>query len=188
EGSRLLHLVCGSSRQMGQLIDDLLQYSRLGRKEVETTRIEMDALVRDAVAEVRKTQPDRAPAVTVGPLPAVRGDRALLRQVWVNLVSNAFKYSAKSKEPRIEIGAEGANGSRAFFVRDNGVGFDMRYSGKLFGVFQRLHSQSEFEGTGVGLAIVQRVVQRHGGRVWAEGKPGEGAVFRFTIPLQGEAT
>jgi len=188
EGLRLLTKVCENSRQMGVLIDDLLQYSRLGRKEVETTLVDMEALARDAVEEVRKDKPGIAAEVILGRLPSVQGDRALLRQAWVNLVSNAFKYSAKKPGARIEIAGDNGGSEAVFHVRDNGVGFDMKYVDKLFGVFQRLHSAREFEGTGVGLAIVQRVIQRHGGRIWAEGKPDEGAAFHFAIPVRKERT
>jgi len=184
EGLRLLNQVCASSRQMGQLIDDLLQYSRLGRKDLESSAVDMASLARDAVEESRKAQQGRPPEVGMGDLPGVRGDRVLLRQVWANLVGNAFKYSRSNPAAKVEIAGERRNGHAVFSVRDNGVGFDMQYAGKLFGVFQRLHSVREFEGTGVGLAIVHRIVQRHGGRVWAEGKPGEGAVFHFSIPAE----
>ncbi len=186
EGQRLLNMVCSSSRQMGQLIDDLLQYSRLGRKDLETSAVDMASLARDAVEESRKAQQGRRPEVGIGALPGIHGDRVLLRQVWINLVSNAFKYSRTQQAAKVEIAGERRNGEAVFSVRDNGVGFDMQYADKLFGVFQRLHSVREFEGTGVGLAIVHRIVQRHGGRVWAEGKPGAGAVFHFSIPIRGE--
>jgi chemotaxis family two-component system sensor kinase Cph1 len=122
----------------------------------------------------------------VAPLPVAQADRATLRQVWVNLLSNAVKYSARRPVIRVDIGCENAGGEWHFSVRDNGAGFDMRHASKLFGVFQRLHHEDEFEGTGIGLAIVRRVVGRHGGRTWAEGKPGEGAVFHFTLPDPGK--
>ena len=187
EGLRLLGKVIENSRQMGELIDDLLQYSRLGRKEVETSLVDMESLARDAIQEVRKDRPDCTAELHLGSLPPARGDRSLLKQVWLNLISNAVKYSSKKKEARIDISGENGAGDCVYHVRDNGVGFDMKYSDKLFGVFQRLHSTRDFEGTGVGLAIVQRVIQRHGGRVWAEGQPDAGAVFHFSIPAPREA-
>jgi PAS domain S-box-containing protein len=182
EGNRLLNVVRSSTQKMGQLIDDLLQFSRLGRQELEMTQVEMTDLARDAVEEHRRDDPSRAVEVRIDPLPRIRGDRALLRQVWANLVSNAYKYSRLNSAARIEIGADRVNGEEVYRVRDNGVGFDMQYADKLFGVFQRLHSKKEFEGTGVGLAIVQRVIQRHHGRVWADSRLGEGATFYFAIP------
>jgi len=188
EGLRLLGKVVENSRQMGELIDDLLQYSRLGRKEVETTRVDMESLARDAMEEVRKHHPGYAAEFILGTLPAVRGDRTLLKQAWLNLISNALKYSSKKADARVEISGENGGIESVYHVRDNGVGFDMKYSDKLFGVFQRLHSTKEFEGTGVGLAIVQRVIQRHGGRVWAEGQPDAGAVFHFSIPAPREVS
>jgi light-regulated signal transduction histidine kinase (bacteriophytochrome) len=184
EGRRLLAVVRDNSRQMGRLIDDLLEFSRLGRQTPAKQSIDMTALAREAADEaVRGTRT----ALEVGSLPAAAADRALLRQVWVNLIGNAVKYSGKSERPRVEIGGHVDGEEGVYWVRDNGAGFDMRYAAKLFGVFQRLHGQDEFPGTGVGLAIVQRVVTRHGGRVWAEGKVGEGARFSFTLPLEGRA-
>jgi light-regulated signal transduction histidine kinase (bacteriophytochrome) len=135
------------------------------------------------VAEALDERPT-APRVVIGSLPPVRGDRTLLRQVWVNLIANAIKYSAKAAEPRIEVSGRQDADENVYSVRDNGVGFDMQYVGKLFGVFQRLHRADEFSGTGVGLAIVQRVVARHGGRVWADGKVDGGAMFSFSLPVQ----
>ena len=179
EGRRLLTVIRDSAGRMGQLIDDLLNFSRLGRQPMARQAIDVEALVREVVGEVRGNS--RA-SLETHELPPAPGDRALLKQVWVNLVSNAFKYSAKRDAPRIEIGGEVEGDENIYWVRDNGAGFDMRYAAKLFGVFQRLHSQDDFSGTGVGLAIVQRVVTRHGGRVWAEGKPDAGASFFFSLP------
>jgi PAS domain S-box-containing protein len=187
EGRRLLSVIRQSSQRMGLLIDDLLAFSKLGRKPLAMDRVDTALLVAEAVGEVREAA-ETAAEVGIGSLPAVHGDPVLLRQVWVNLVSNAFKYSSKNPHPSVQIGALPADkGFVTFFVRDNGVGFDMRYYDKLFGVFQRLHRPDEFPGTGVGLAIVQRVVSRHGGRVWAEAEVGKGATFYFTIPQGGEA-
>jgi signal transduction histidine kinase len=180
EGRRLLSVVRESASRMGQLIDDLLSFSRLSRQPMARHAVDTRALVQQVIDEVRG---DSRASVELGEvlLPA-EGDRALLRQVWVNLISNAFKYSAKHSAPRIEIGSQVEGEENVYWVRDNGAGFDMRYAAKLFGVFQRLHSQDEFAGTGVGLAIVHRVITRHGGRAWAEGKPGEGACFFFSLP------
>ena len=178
EGVRLLGVVRANSRRMGQLIDDLLEFSRLSRQPVAKQAVDMGALAREVTATLRP-----APAqVELAPLPHAAADPALLRQVWVNLIDNALKYSGKQPAPRIEIGGREERAETLYWVRDNGVGFDMRYADKLFGVFQRLHAAAEFPGTGVGLAIVQRLVARHGGRVWAESKPGEGACFFFSLP------
>ncbi len=181
EGRRLLGVVRDSAGRMGQLIDDLLSFSRLGRQALARHPIDVEALVREVITE--QAGETRA-SIDAGPLEPVRGDRALLKQVWINLISNAVKYSSKRDKPRVEIRCRVEGGENIYSVRDNGAGFDMRYAAKLFGVFQRLHGQDEFPGTGVGLAIVQRVVTRHGGRVWAEGVPGEGACFHFALPRQ----
>ncbi len=150
-----------------------------------TQAIDVESLVHEVVAETLNGYIGTPPDIHVSALPPARGDRGLLRQVWANLISNAIKYSSKTARPRIEITGEATGTENRYAVRDNGVGFDMDYVSKLFGVFQRLHRDDEFSGTGVGLAIVQRVVNRHGGRVWAEGKIGAGAVFSFALP-QGE--
>ncbi len=178
EGRRLLAVVREASGRMGRLIDDLLDFSRLGRRELARQRVDMNALAPEVAGELAhgsKALIERAP------LPFAQADRAMMRQVWVNLIGNALKYSSKRDAPRIEIGGREDAGENVYWVRDNGIGFDMRYADKLFGVFQRLHRQEDFPGTGVGLAIVQRVVTRHGGRVWAEGRPGEGACFYFSF-------
>jgi len=179
EGRRLLAVVRQSSQRMGRLIDDLLSFSRLGRQQPAKHPVDMAGLAREVVAELRNGS---TATIALGDLPQAEADRALMRQVWMNLVGNALKYSGKRPDAQIDIGGRMENGESLYWVRDNGVGFDMRYVGKLFGVFQRLHRADEFDGTGVGLAIVQRVVTRHGGRVWAEGKPGEGACFHFSLP------
>jgi signal transduction histidine kinase len=183
EGQRLLRVVRDSSARMGRLIDDLLAFSRLSRQEPAARRVDMAALVAEAAAEARG---ESRAALELAPLPDADADRAMLKQVWLNLVGNAFKYSAKRADARVEIGAREEVGEVVYWVRDNGVGFDMRYAAKLYGVFQRLHRAEEFPGTGVGLAIVQRVVMRHGGRVWAESKLGEGACFYFSLPRRRE--
>ena len=182
EGRRLLGVVREGAAQMGRLIDDLLNFSQVGRKPIARDSVNMEALVREVVAAV--VPPDTKARLEIGALPPIDGDRALLKQVWTNLVSNAVKYSSKSAQPVVQIGARREGAEQIYWARDNGSGFDMRYYDKLFGVFQRLHRADEFEGTGVGLAIVQRVVTRHGGRVWAEGKVGEGACFSFALPVE----
>ena len=179
EARRLLDVVRGSAKRMGQLIDDLLAFSRLGRQPTLPQRVEMTQMAREVAEELRG---GREIAIEVSPLPPAHVDAALIRQAWLNLIGNALKYSAKKADARVDIGAREEAGENVYWVRDNGAGFDMRYAEKLFGVFQRLHRAEEFEGTGVGLAIVQRIVARHGGRVWAEGNPGEGACFSFSLP------
>ena len=179
---RYLDSISDAARQMGALIDDLLAFSRLGRKPVERAEVNMHALVARIVDEVGGG--DR---VSLGSLPTAQGDPVLLKQVWVNLLSNALKYSApRGDAARIQVSGESDGTVSRYRVRDNGVGFDMRYADKLFGVFQRLHSQEEFEGTGVGLAIVQRIVTRHGGTIGAAAEPGQGATFTFELPIIGD--
>lgn len=181
EGGRLLGVVRSNTARMARLIDDLLSFSRIGRKALEIGAVDMAALARSAIEDVRREKSNPALRVEMGELPPARGDRAMLGQVFANLIGNAVKYSGKKAAPAVEVGSSREGGETVYFVKDNGAGFDMKYAGKLFGVFQRLHHDDEFEGTGVGLALVERIVRRHGGRVWAEGKVGEGAVFRFTL-------
>lgn len=183
EGRRLIGVVRENSRKMGKLIDDLLAFSRLGRKPLSVTRIDMNRLLEDALEEVGETN-GTLPELKFGNLPAGLGDPMLLKQVWLNLLSNAVKFSGKREQPAVEVTGNENGEECVYCVKDNGAGFDMRYYDKLFGVFQRLHKVEEFNGTGVGLAIVQRVVSRHGGRVWAEGKVGEGAAFYFSLPKE----
>lgn len=178
EGRRVCGVICDSVNNMGQLIDDLLNFSRLSRAALSPALVDMHAL---AAAEYRNTGA-AAPAFELSPLPPAVGDARLLRQVWVNLISNAVKFSSQREQPMIRVTGQERERDILYTVEDNGAGFDMQYASKLFGVFQRLHSAQEFEGTGVGLAIVQRVVERHGGRVWAESVLGEGATFHFTLP------
>ncbi len=187
EAKRVLGVIDENTRRMGQLIDALLSFSRLGRKELETTRIDMTDLVRVVAEEVRRAAGERPLDITVGPLPTAVGDRELLRQAVTNLLDNAAKFTLHRAPGRIEVGHRADGAETVYYVKDNGAGFDPRYAGKLFGVFQRLHRVDEFEGTGVGLAIVQRIVQRHGGRVWAEGQPDAGATFFFTLPGAADA-
>jgi PAS domain S-box-containing protein len=182
EGRRVCSIVRTETQRMGQLIDDLLALSRLGRARLQTAAVDMQALATAVFHELTSPEARRRVAFKPEPLAPAAGDPALLRQVWVNLLANALKFSAKREHAVIEIGSRQMGSETVFWVRDNGAGFDMRYADKLFGVFQRLHSTSEFEGTGVGLAIVQRVIHRHGGRVWAEAAVDQGATFFFTLP------
>jgi light-regulated signal transduction histidine kinase (bacteriophytochrome) len=181
EGVRQLRVIRDSAQRMGTLTDDLLTFARLGRQALRREPLDTERLVRDVLAELGEPWPGRRVEVEIAELPRSTGDPVLLKQVWLNLLSNALKYTRRRERAIVEIGCARQQGSDAFFVRDNGTGFDMRYSDKLFGVFQRLHRAEEFEGTGVGLAIVQRIVQRHGGRVWAEAAPDRGATFHFTL-------
>ena len=176
-GKQVMDAIVRNSSRMGQLIDDLLAFSRLGRKEIVKGEINMNGLVGAILSETRGNA-----SVHVSEIPNAFGDFMLLRQVWANLISNAFKYTHKTPDARIEINGEAGAQENLYFIKDNGVGFDMAYYSKLFGVFQRLHTVNEFEGTGVGLAIVQRIVQRHGGRTWAKSEVGNGATFYFTLP------
>lgn len=175
--------VRANTLQMGRLIDDLLAFSRLSRQPLKKDAVATKNLVDECVKELLAQAEGRPIEFRVGDLPDCRADRALLKQVWINLISNAIKYSGKSEAPVVEIGCRpaAAAGPAVYFVKDNGVGFDMKYAGKLFGVFQRLHRAEDYAGTGVGLAIVQRIVHRHGGRAWAEAQPGRGATFYFTL-------
>lgn len=182
-GRRYLDIIADSARKMGALIDDLLVFSRMNRTELRRSKVSTDSLVHQAVDELQNEVSERDIHWHIDALPEVEADPAMLQQVWVNLISNAVKYTRPRKPAEIEIGcAESGNGEYVFFVHDNGVGFDMQYAHKLFGVFQRLHREEEFEGTGIGLANVSRIVHRHGGRVWAEGKPDAGATFYFSLP------
>ena len=180
---RHLETISQSAQRMGTLIDDLLAFSRVGRTDLHLTAVELDELVRDTLGDFQAEVKARDLAVTIHPLPSVRADRALLRLVWVNLISNAVKFTAGRTAAKIEIGCTSDTTSETtLYVRDNGAGFDPRFADKLFGVFQRLHSQEEFEGTGIGLANVQRIIHRHGGRTWAEGAVDAGATFYFSVP------
>jgi signal transduction histidine kinase len=185
DAQRLIGRVRANATHMGALVDDLLSFSRLGRRALKRGPTAPEVLVREAMAVLHAEQEGRRVDLSVGSLPACEGDPALLKQVFVNLLGNALKFTRKRDVARIEVGCRTGAGESAYFVRDNGVGFDMRYAGKLFDVFQRQHRMEEYEGTGVGLAIVQRIVHRHGGRVWAEAAPDAGATIFFTLEGRG---
>jgi light-regulated signal transduction histidine kinase (bacteriophytochrome) len=184
EGRRICQIITDETKRMGKLIDDLLSFSRLGRKQIQSTRVDMKSLAYSVYGELTRESDRERIDFRIGKLPAVDGDPALLHQVWINLLSNAIKFSSRVERAVIEVGTKRSETENVYFVRDNGAGFDIQYIDKLFGVFQRLHSENEFEGTGVGLAIAQRIIQRHGGRIWAEGEVGKGATFYFSLPRQ----
>lgn len=182
EGKRICGIISREARRMGQLIDDLLAFSRLGRKELYASRIDMRGMAVSVLNELLKEEERARLEFQIGRLPAARGDSSLIRQVWFNLLANAIKFTSRKERALIEIGSKTNKDELIYYVRDSGAGFDMEYANKLFGVFQRLHTESEFDGTGVGLAIVQRIIHRHEGRVWAEGEVGKGATFYFALP------
>ncbi len=182
-----LNVISEAARKMGNLIDDLLAFSRISRAEINKTSVDLDKMVMEVISELMEDEEKRVISWEIAPLPRVQGDPALLRLVMVNLIANAMKFSRPRDRARIEIGADTGNPHEIlFYVRDNGVGFDVKYVDKLFGLFQRLHTSEEFEGTGIGLANVRRIIHRHGGRTWAEGTVGEGATLWFTLPRTGE--
>jgi two-component system sensor kinase len=182
EGKRLFDVIRGNSMKMGKLIDDLLALSRIGRKDIELSKIDMDKLAKAVFDEIKATVPERELQFNIKPLPPAHGDEGLLRQVFFNLLFNAIKFTRTRENATIEVGGYVEDSENVYYVKDNGIGFDTQYANKLFGAFQRLHSDKQFEGTGIGLAIVQRVIHRHGGKIWAEGKVDEGATFYFTLP------
>ncbi|MGH8206591.1 MAG: ATP-binding protein, partial [Steroidobacteraceae bacterium] len=187
EGRRVVGVIRDGSRKMEQLIVGLLAFSRASRQPLSLSSIDMTAVAQAAVAEVMAGHKGPAPRIEIEELPACAADASVIRQVWCNLIGNALKYSAKQPEPRVRISGtieerEAVYREAVYRVEDNGAGFDMQYAHKLFGVFQRLHAAEDFAGTGVGLAIVHRIVTRHGGRIWAEGEPGKGAWFQFALP------
>jgi hypothetical protein len=188
DGRQYLDRVASSAARMDQLIEDLLRFCRLSRAPLKRAPVDLSAMARRIAAELAAQNGSRPVALDIAELPPCEGDASLLEQVLVNLLSNAFKFSTKQAEPKVSVGSLRAPSpvdpnvmETVYFVRDNGAGFDMRYAEKLFGVFQRLHTQEQFAGTGVGLSIVQRIVQRHGGRIWAESAPDRGATFYFTL-------
>ena len=188
EGNRLLDVISENARKMGQLIDDLLEFSRVGRTELKARPVDMTRLTESVITDLVAACPERQIRVSVGRLPDCRGDQALLRQVLANLIGNSIKYTRNRDLARIEVEGRSETTESIYIIRDNGVGFEMAYAHKLFGIFQRLHVSEEFEGTGVGLCLVKRIIQRHGGRIWAEGKLNEGATFQFTLPRVEEAS
>jgi light-regulated signal transduction histidine kinase (bacteriophytochrome) len=185
EGMRLLNIIRNNAVKMDRLIADLLALSRVSRGELRSSRIDMTGLARAVYHEIAAPEVQQKFDFSVAPLPDAQGDPTLMRRVWDNLIANALKYTMPRDERRIEIGGYAENGMNVYYVKDSGVGFDSDYAHKLFGVFQRLHKEDEFEGTGVGLAIVQRIVHRHGGRTWAEGKIDQGATVYFSLPDEG---
>ena len=186
EGRRVLGIVRDNALRMERLIDDILAFSRAGRLEMMAAKVNMEALAREAVQDLAQAAAGRTLKIKIKPLPATHGDAAMLKRVWINLVENAIKFTAPKADAEIEIGARPGPRETVYHVADNGVGFDMKNAGRLFGVFQRLHGEREFPGTGIGLAIVKRVVTRHGGRVWAEGRVNAGATFYFALPAVQE--
>jgi light-regulated signal transduction histidine kinase (bacteriophytochrome) len=183
-----MSVITRAAKQMGMLIDDLLAFSRTGRVEMHPTKVDMKGLVDQAIHELEPEARNRNVVWDIKPMTMVAGDPSLLHLVWVNLISNALKYTRPRPEARIEIGQstgialDGNLNETVYYIRDNGVGFDMAYASKLFGVFQRLHRVEDFEGTGIGLANVQRIIHRHGGRVWGESQVNQGTTFYFSLP------
>jgi len=182
DGMAVLHSIRKNSKKMGQLIDDLLAFSKLGRKQVTVADINMNSLVNILKEDFLAEDTEGRISFNIEDLPPAKGDQALIKQVWINLLSNAIKYSKNKPETPIAIGAYAEGTHIVYYVKDNGAGFDMQYYDKLFGVFQRLHSQEEFEGTGIGLAIVQKIVNRHNGTVWAKSKLNQETFFYFSLP------
>ncbi len=182
EGKSVMKEIVSNSNKMGQLIDNLLEFSHIGKQNICAAIVGLGELVQSVLLELKQQEPTGYLSITVKPLGLIMGDRAMLKQVFINLISNAFKYTGKLEKPIIEIGSYPENNQTVIYVKDNGAGFDMRYYGNLFGVFQRLHSTNEFEGTGVGLAIIQRIIFKHSGKVWAEAKVNEGACFYISLP------
>jgi light-regulated signal transduction histidine kinase (bacteriophytochrome) len=182
EGKSIMDEIIVNSKKMGQLIDNLLEFSHIGKLNISLVDVAIRELVDGVIADLKPQEPNRKIKITLKELKNIKADQNMLKQVFINLISNAFKYTGKKKEAVIEIGSYREKNTCTYYVKDNGAGFDMLYYDKLFGVFQRLHSTSEFEGTGVGLAIIHRIVAKHGGKVWAEGKVDVGACFYVSLP------
>lgn len=182
EGRKLLDSISGQAERMDKLVVALLDLSTVGRQELRLDEIDMEKEAALVAADIESTVPDRKIKLTIESLPPARGDVTLVRQVFTNLLSNAVKFTGTREGAVIVVGGYAKDGENIYYVKDNGAGFDMAYANKLFGVFQRLHSEKKFEGIGIGLSVVERIVRRHGGSVWAEGKPGEGATFYFSLP------
>jgi light-regulated signal transduction histidine kinase (bacteriophytochrome) len=185
KGRHVIEVVRDGTTKMGRLIDDILDFSRIGRKDLVKSNTDMTALVTETLRDLGPEMAGRSIDMQVGTLPHVCGDPRMLQRVWANLLDNAVKFTGRQPHALIEVGARAGNGETVFFVKDNGAGFDMQYVDKLFGTFQRLHGAQEFPGTGIGLAIVKRIITKHGGRVWAEGKIGSGATVHFALPRVG---
>jgi signal transduction histidine kinase len=181
EGKRILNAIVSHAKMMGTLIDDLISFSRIAKKEVAHRPVDMKAIAESCVADLLQQNGNHTYQLKVADLPAAAGDDAMIKQVWLNLLENAFKYSSKKESPSIEVGYREEEYTNVYFIRDNGVGFDMQYAHKLFGVFQRLHSAEHFQGTGIGLALVHRIITKHGGEIWAQSVPDEGATFYFRL-------
>ncbi|HEY2781150.1 MAG TPA: response regulator [Steroidobacteraceae bacterium] len=184
EGRRIIGVIRAGSQKMDDLIVSLLEFSRAGRSALQLDRVDMTLMADSAANEVRALYTGPEPQIDISELPPADADPVVIRQVWCNLIGNALKYSAKRAQPKITVSGRIDNGEAIYRVDDNGAGFDMRYAEKLFGVFQRLHRSEEFSGTGVGLAIVHRIIARHGGRIWAKGSPDAGASFQFALPIR----
>jgi two-component system sensor histidine kinase/response regulator len=184
EGRRILNIIRAGSQKMDELIVSLLEFSRAGRSALQFDRVDMTLLADAAAREVQALYTGPEPQINIADLPPVQADPVVIRQVWCNLIGNALKYSAKRATPKISVSGRIDNDEAIYQVEDNGAGFDMRYADKLFGVFQRLHRSEDFSGTGVGLAIVHRIISRHGGRIWAKGSPDAGACFQFALPVR----
>jgi light-regulated signal transduction histidine kinase (bacteriophytochrome) len=183
---KLLSRIAAKTQDMGRLIEDLLRFSHLSRQPLVKQSVDVTHLARQVLGELRAEEPDRDVAIVVNDLPSAFADPTLLKQVFVNLEANALKFTRHSDQPVIEINGWRDDDECLYRIRDNGAGFDMRYADHLFGIFQRLHGADEFEGTGIGLSIVQRVIERHGGRIWAEAEVGKGATFTFSLPARGD--
>jgi two-component system sensor kinase len=184
EASVLLNKVSDNATRMGELIEHLLSFSHISRQQLNMQPVDMTALAQDAIEELKTDIEGRNIAIDIATLPAACGDAVLLRQVFVNLLSNALKFTRNCSTTAIVVGSFEQAQQTVYFVRDNGAGFDMKFAGRLFGVFQRLHAPAEFEGTGIGLSFVQRIVERHGGRIWVEAAPDQGATFYFTLGIK----